>query len=188
MSEPGRRRVAPWIALAAAAVLGTLLVVLAISSDSGSNADGNSFRLGKPAPLVTGTTLDGQPFDLARRKGSWVVLNFFQSTCVPCKAEHPDLVQFVEQQRELGADGAEFYTVAQLPDTDEKVRAFFTENGGDWPVVRDYDGSIAVAFGTALVPETWIIDPNGIVRTRFPGQVDFTTLATTMQQLRVAFG
>ena len=39
-----------------------------------------------------------QPFDLARRKGSWVVLNFFNSTCAPCKAEHPELVEFTEQQ------------------------------------------------------------------------------------------
>ena len=36
------------------------------------------------------TTLDDESFDLARRKGSWVVLNFFNSTCVPCVAEHPE--------------------------------------------------------------------------------------------------
>ena len=53
----------------------------------------SSFLLGRPAPAVASTTLDGKPFDLSRRKGSWVVLNFFQSTCVPCKAEHPELVR-----------------------------------------------------------------------------------------------
>jgi cytochrome c biogenesis protein CcmG, thiol:disulfide interchange protein DsbE len=184
-----RRRVAPWIALAAAAVLGTLLVVLALSTGGDANeGESTSFRINRPAPNVVGTTIDDEPFDLSRRKGSWVVLNFFQSTCVPCKAEHPDLVQFVEQQRSLGPAGAEFYTIAQLPDTDDTVREFFAEYGGDWPVVRDYDGGVAVSFGTALVPETWIIDPNGIVRHRFPGQVDFTTLATTLQNLRVTFG
>jgi cytochrome c biogenesis protein CcmG, thiol:disulfide interchange protein DsbE len=189
MSEQARRRprIAPFIALGIAVVIGVFVVVLARSSSNDADAV-SSFRIGKPAPQVVSTTIDDEPFDLARRRGSWVVLNFFNSTCVPCKAEHGDLVQFVEQQRELGAAGAELYTIAQLPDDDEKVRQFFADNGGDWPAVRDYTGTIAVAFGTALVPETWIIDPNGIVRQRFPGQVDFATLATEMQRLRASFG
>jgi cytochrome c biogenesis protein CcmG/thiol:disulfide interchange protein DsbE len=37
--------------------------------------------------------------------------------------------------------------------------------------VRDPRGSISVAFGVAQVPETWIIDPNGVVRARFIGEV-----------------
>ena len=38
------------------------------------------------------------------------MLNFFQSTCLPCKAEHPELVAFADQQARI-ADGAELYTV-----------------------------------------------------------------------------
>ena len=102
------------------------------------------------------------PFDLARRKGNWVVLNFFQSSCVPCQQEHPELVRFVDQQEAL-PDGAEFYTVV-YDDDRENVEEFFAAEGGDWPVVYDDDGSIAVAFGVSKVPETWIIDPDGVVR------------------------
>ena len=46
------------------------------------------------------------------------------------------------------------------------MEAFFDAEGGDWPVVYDDDGSIAVGFGVSQVPETWIIDPNGVVRGR----------------------
>ena len=48
--------------------------------------------IGRPAPEATGTLDDGTSFDLSRRKGSWVVLNFFDPTCVPCIQEHPELV------------------------------------------------------------------------------------------------
>ena len=66
----------------------------------------------------------------------------------------------------------------------ETVEAFFAEEGGDWPVVYDTDGRFAVAFGVAKVPETWIVDPDGIVRARFISQVTADFLGTTMQQLR----
>jgi cytochrome c biogenesis protein CcmG/thiol:disulfide interchange protein DsbE len=93
-------------------------------------------------------------------------------------------VRFVEQQRALDpTEGAEFYSVV-VDDDVETVEAFFAEEGGDWPVVYDTDGRFAVAFGVAKVPETWIVDPDGIVRARFISQVTADFLGTTMQQLR----
>ncbi len=189
MSEPvaasPRRRVAPFIALAAAAVLGGLFWLLA-GSDTSSTDTASSFLIGKPAPAVVTTNLDGESFDLSRRKGSWVVFNFFHSTCVPCKAEHPDLVEFARQQASF-AGGAELYTVIN-DDSDDAVRAWFAERGGDWPIIKDDNGSIAVAFGVAKVPETWVIDPSGIVQARFPGVTTAEALGTLIQQLRISQG
>ena len=73
-------------------------------------------------------------------------------------------------------------------DSRENVEAFFAEEGGDWPVVYDDDGSIAVAFGVSKVPETWIIDPGGVVRFRTIQPISADFLGTTMQQLREQFG
>ena len=183
-----RRRVAPIVVLVVAAVLGGLFWVLA-SSKAENDTSGaiDSHLLGEPAPSVRSTTLNDEPFDLARRKGSWVVINFFNSTCVPCVAEHPELVRFVEQQSTLGAAGAELYTVLQFGDRIDSVRAFFDERGGDWPVVRDDDGGINVSFGVAQVPETFIIDPDGVVRMRWAGPIDAETLASLVQQEREAY-
>jgi cytochrome c biogenesis protein CcmG/thiol:disulfide interchange protein DsbE len=164
-----RRRRAPLIAIPVVVVLVALIWVLA-GAEPGRSTTANSHLLGGPAPAVVSTTIDDEPFDLARRKGSWVLLNFFNSTCVPCKREHPELVAFAERQEALGADGAELYTIVN-DDRDDAVRAWFDANGGEWPKVRDPDGAIAVAFGVALVPETWIIDPNGFVRLRVIGEV-----------------
>lgn len=122
-AAPSRRRIAPIIVLAVAAVLAGLFWVLAVSRSGTADELGvvDSPLIGRPAPSLRGTTIDGEPFDLARRKGSWVVLNFFQSDCVPCKAEHPELVKFVEQQATFD-NGAELYTIAQDIDSEADVR------------------------------------------------------------------
>lgn len=159
-----RSRVAPFIVLVVAVAIAGLFWIL-VGADSEDPETGSSPLLGRPAPAVVTTTLDGQRFDLSRRKGSWVVLNFFNSTCVPCKTEHPELIRFDEAQQPLGASRAELYSVV-WGDDDASVRAYFADNGGDWTILDDTDGDIAVAFAVAKVPETWIIDPNGIVRWR----------------------
>jgi cytochrome c biogenesis protein CcmG/thiol:disulfide interchange protein DsbE len=183
VTEPTRRRVAPFVSLAVAAALALLFVVLAGSKSEKPDVT-SSFLLGKPAPAVVSTTLDGKPFDLARRKGSWVVLNFFTSTCLPCKAEHPELVAFAEQQRSI-VDGAELYTVVK-DDSDGAVSKWFADQGGSWPIVTDDNGSIATAFGVAQVPETWIISPTGYVVRRYATTVTATSLASDLQRLREA--
>jgi cytochrome c biogenesis protein CcmG, thiol:disulfide interchange protein DsbE len=184
-AAPRKRRLAPYISLAVAAVVAALFVLLA-GSKSEKPDTVSTFLRNKPAPAVSSTTLDGKTFDLGRRKGSWVVLNFFQSTCLPCKAEHPELVAFAEQQAGI-ADGAELYTVIK-DDPDEAVANWFAEHGGDWPIVKDDDGSIATAFGVAQVPETWIIDPSGIVVDRYATTITADSLATELQLLRQAYG
>ena len=181
----GRSRIAPFIALALAVIVGALFVVLAGSDPATDDTIDTSLE-NQAAPVAQSTTLDGQAFDLSRRKGSWVVLNFFDPTCVPCVNEHPQLVTFAQQQREL-VDGAELYTIIDMvlsDGSDQSVRDFFAQNGGDWPVVSDPDGSISVAFGVAKVPETWIIDPDGIIRKRFGGEITADGLAAWVQRLR----
>ena len=178
------RRVAPYIALGVAAVLAALFVVLANSSADRSDTV-TSFAVDQPAPRFQTTTLDGVPFDLSRRKGSWVVLNFFASDCLPCKAEHPELVGFVDQQRLLGSNGAELYTVIK-DDSDANVRKWFATNGGDWPILRDPNGALSVSLGVAQVPETWIIDPQGVIVDRIPTTITAVGLSQLIQRYREA--
>ena len=122
-------------------------------------------------------------FDLSRRKGSWVVLNFFDSTCVPCVQEHPALLGFDSTQDARGADGAELVTVVwgEHPDG---ARDFFADEGVDWPVVFDSGGAIATAFGVTKVPETWIVDPNGFVVFRTINTVTADGLSQTVAALQ----
>lgn len=179
------RRVAPWVALVVALVVGALIVVLLTATGDADEAD--SPLLGRPAPEAVGELDDGSPFDLARRKGSWVVLNFFTADCVPCIQEHPELVRFADQQEALGVDGAELYSVV-VNDSRADIEEFFDDRGGDWPIVYSDLGEIPVAFGVAAVPETWIVDPAGVVRVRYVSKVTAEQLEVTIQQLREGVG
>ena len=169
-----------------ASVVGLVLVLfialMAVSSTRKTDEVSQTPLLLKPAPEIASTTYDDEPFLLSRRRGSWVVLNFFNSTCVPCKREHPELVKFHEAQVGLGAAGAELYTVVN-DDSEEAVREFFAENGGGWPVIRDDNAEIAVDFGVAKVPETWIISPTGVVAQRFTGQVTAEILGSAIETM-----
>jgi len=180
------RRIAPYVAVVLALVLGGLFVVLAgADSDSGASAD--SPLIGRPAPEATGTLDDGTSFDLSRRKGSWVVLNFFDPECIPCIQEHPELVQFSEDQATLGTDGAEMYSVITRGSRDE-IDAFFAENGGEWPAIYSEADEFPVAFGVAAVPETWIIDPSGVVQLRLISKVTAEQLNSILNQYREQYG
>ena len=67
------------------------------------------------------------------------------------------------------------------------MRNFFTKNGGDWAKLKDENGAIAVAFGVARVPETWVIDPNGLVRLRVTGELSEGLLEAQLDKLREEF-
>jgi len=184
-SGGGGRRLAPLIAGAIAVVMVGLMVVFvgAVSGDEASGTNADSPLIGRPAPEATGTLSDGTAFDLSRRKGSWVVLNFFDPTCVPCIREHPELVTFSEDQATLGNDGAELYSVITRGDQDE-IEAFFADNGGDWPAIYSEADEFPVAFGVAQVPETWIIDPSGVVQLRLISEVTAEQLNSILRQFR----
>jgi cytochrome c biogenesis protein CcmG/thiol:disulfide interchange protein DsbE len=181
-----RRKTAPFIALAIAVVCAALFVLLAGAKDDDSET-ARTPLMGRPAPESIGELADGAPFDLARRKGSWVVLNFFDPTCVPCVNEHPELVKFDDAQAELGDDRAELFTVVYAGEN-EDVQEFFDDNGGTWPIVFDSDGSISAGFAVNQVPETWIVDPDGVIRWRGIGEMTAAGLNQAVADLRQGTG
>ena len=178
------RPVAPFLAGGIGVILLAFLVILALAKPGDSDS-ASSPLLGQAAPVVRSSTIDNQPFDLARRKGSWVIFNFFNSTCVPCRQEHPMLISFDKEQL-TSEDPVELYSIVN-DDSDDAVRAFFDVNGGDWPKIRDDNGAIAVAFGVAKVPESWVIDPNGFVRLRIIGALTDNFLTERMDELKTQF-
>ncbi len=180
---PPRRRVAPWISLAVALVVAGLVVVLATGKGEEVDAAATPL-LGRPAPVVEGPTLDGRTFRLADRRGSWVVLNFFSPSCVPCVEEHPELVAFATSQARLTTGRVELVSLLSNFQELDDTRRFFADNGGSWPVVAEPTGKAFVDFGVARVPETWIIDPAGIVRQRIISTVTADVLLTLLNALR----
>ncbi|MYB04287.1 MAG: TlpA family protein disulfide reductase [Acidimicrobiaceae bacterium] len=171
-----------WIAVPLAVAVALLVVVLA-TRDSAFERNASSPILGGLAPPVVGVTIAGESFDLDQWRGRWVIVNFFQSTCVPCIVEHPELIAFSE--RHAAAGDARVVSVT-FDDTAENVRRFFEVNGGDWPVLVEGASEAAVAYGVTGVPESYLVAPSGVVVWKQLGGVTADGIDDVISELTTA--
>ena len=177
-----RRRVAPWIAAAVGLVL-LFVVIVAATSDPANERIADSPLLGKTAPAVAGDVVIGPTATLADLRGKFVLVNFFATWCVPCRQEHPELVQFATQHAEAGDA-----TVMQVVygDRASRVRSFIEKNGGDWPVIDDPTGSIALDWGARGLPESYLVSPDGVVVAKVTGGATVDGLERLLQHYEAA--
>jgi cytochrome c biogenesis protein CcmG/thiol:disulfide interchange protein DsbE len=162
-----RRRTALWSATAVAGVTICLVAVLATRS-AGENTTAASPLLGKPAPAIDSTSLGGAKVSLASYRGRYVVLNFFASWCQPCQLEEPQLVEFVAQHQ--GASAPAVLGVV-FSDSAGNAAAFARSNGVTWPLVTDPAGLVALAYGVANPPDSFLVAPDGRVVAHVVGGV-----------------
>ena len=132
-----------------------------------------SVMVGRPAP-----TLPAQLGDGLIKAGKPVLVNFFASWCAPCLAEHPMFERF--KQRE----GATIIGIA-WKDKPEATNAWLARLGNPFSRLGfDQDGKIALDWGLSGVPETYLIDAQGIVRLHFRGPITERDLGTILPLLR----
>lgn len=124
-----------------------------------------SALVGKPAPAVDLPALaEGAPrLTLDAFKGQLIAINFFASWCLPCRAEHPLLKQISAEF------GVPVIGIA-WKDKPDAARAFLAELGDPYAATgMDENGRTGIDFGITGIPETFLVDGNGIVRHRFAG-------------------
>jgi cytochrome c biogenesis protein CcmG/thiol:disulfide interchange protein DsbE len=179
---PRRGRRSVLITVVLAGVVLAAFVALLVSAKA---PDSRSQIAGRPAPSADrefDTLVTTDRVSLADFRGRYVVLNFFASWCVPCEQEHPELVRF--QQRHAAAGDA---TVVQVLYNDKPgpARQFFRERGeGGWPVLVDDQGQFALDYGVTGPPETFLIDPQGIVLVGVKGAIDQARLEDLLSRAK----
>lgn len=163
-------RTARKAATAVGVVMIGLIALLALSG--GTDGEPTTDLLGRRVPAVAGAALEGDGlvggnYDIDDARGGWILVNFFATWCPPCVQEHPDLVRLDE----FGDETGELDVVSIVfNDSPENVARFFTEQGGDWPVLSD--PSIAVSFQIRRVPESFLVDPDGRVVQHYTGGIN----------------
>ncbi|HTZ81002.1 MAG TPA: DsbE family thiol:disulfide interchange protein [Stellaceae bacterium] len=123
-----------------------------------------SAMIDKPAPAFDLAGVAGAPgFARADAAGQVVLVNFFASWCVPCRLEHPLLMQ-LSHQLKVPLYGIDY------KDKPEDATRFLQEFGDPYKRIgADRDGRVGIDFGVYGVPETYVIDKAGRIRLRHVG-------------------
>lgn len=138
-----------------------------------------SAMLDKPVPEVTLPALaaDIPKLEHGMLNGRVSVVNVFASWCLPCKAEHKILTAFAEKH------DTPLYGIA-YKDTAEKAKKFLARHGNPYDAVaHDEPGLQMIDWGVYGVPETYVIDADGIIRYRHAGPLSMTDVQNTLLPL-----
>jgi peroxiredoxin len=178
-----------------------LVAAFAVYSFVGAARDGEHRRVCAPlchlhpnyaarnrlAPDFDLPTVGGSRVRLSSFRGKVVVLNFWTKNCGPCLEEMPSMG---ELSQILRAEPDIVVLTVSTDDTVDDVRGTLRSVlGADAPFTTAIDPESAVVagkYGTKLYPETWIIDPRGVIRARFDGARDWTNplIADFLKSLR----
>jgi len=122
------------------------------------------------APDFTLPDRNGKPWRLKDQRGKTVVMNVWSITCQPCVEEMPSLVTLSTIARKR----KDFEVVAVSTDKDwDAVAPIFPPNTGLKVLFDPQRKVVKDKFGSKLYPETWVIDPQGVVRMRVDGPRDW---------------
>jgi len=152
--DPVRLRMKHCKFLAAAALLLATACLAAASADPGD-----------PAPALKGRLFSGQPFDLARMRGTVVLVNFYSSYCSFCAYEIGNLEAFYEQHRDQGFE----VIVVGIDAIEDRHRVERMLGIYNLPGVMADDLEQSGFERRYPTPTAFVIDRNGTVRARNRG-------------------
>ncbi len=118
-----------------------------------------------PAPDFTLASLDGKPVELSSVDAELVVLNFWFTTCPPCRAEIPELSAFAAAHPEIPLYGIS--TDVNL--SPGRLKRESERLGIHYPVLHDIRAEVARTYGVSVFPTTLVIRDMEIVKAKIGG-------------------
>ena len=134
------------------------------------------------APVLSGTTLDGEPLDVGDLRGQVVVLNFWASWCAPCRAEAATLDEVAARTAD---DGVQFVGV-NVKDELSPAQAFERRQEVSYPSLHDQPGRLLLQFRRIIPqtpPTTLVLDREGRIAAFFAGEVRLSELLEPVRQI-----
>ena len=152
-------------------IVGVGIIVLLQTKDSSFNLSGRP-RLGKgvSAPDFALPDLDGKTVTLADYKGKVILLNIWATWCPPCVEEMPSMEKL---HQELKDKDFEILAVSIDVLGAKAVIPFMKKHKLSFSVLTDTEGTIKSLYQTTGVPESFIIDKQGIIVEKVIGPRDW---------------
>ena len=131
----------------------------------------NLIEVGTAAPQFHAIVLrTGRPVSIDNYKGKVVLLNIWATWCPPCRVEMPSMQHLHEKLA-----GTDFRLVAVSVDEEDStvVNKFVRDLGLTFEILHDQDGAIRRIYQTTGVPESFVIDRDGIIVKKIIGAADW---------------
>ena len=123
------------------------------------------------APDFELPSISGHKVKLSSYRGKTVILNFWTKTCRPCLEEMPsirDLAKALTAHPNVAL--VTVTTDENAADARDTLKSVLGGSDAPFEVLIDAESSVVrEKYGTKLFPETWFIDPKGVIRARFDG-------------------
>jgi thiol-disulfide isomerase/thioredoxin len=168
--------------LSAIAVLALIVVAALALRGLGTRRSGGGFGpldtrspvVGQPAPNFALQEIDGKVTRLSDLRGEVVLVNFWATWCVPCRQEMPAIEQVYSEQRNQG------FTVLEINEQEapDAIRAFANQMGALPPVLLDRDGAVMRQYRLQGLPDSFIVDRQGVVHALSYGPISRQTILT----------
>ena len=171
-----------WVLWLPALLFAGFVAVLGYNLRNPADRAVHSALIGKPLPqFALAPAIAGQP-GLARADladGKVRLLNIFASWCVPCAVEAPQLA-------ELRRQGVDVVGVA-IRDKPDELNAFLARHGNPFSRIgADNLSAIQFALGSSGVPESFVIDGQGVIRYQHIGEIRPEQVPLILEQVREA--
>ena len=153
-------------------ILFGILILLQTKDSLFNQSSGPGLKKGLPAPDFTLPGLDGKMVRLADYKGKVVLLNIWATWCPPCVEEMPSMEELYQK---LKAEGFEILAVSMDISGAQAVRPFMEKHKLNFPALTDTEGAVKSLYQTTGVPESFIIDKDGIIVEKVIGPRDWAS-------------
>jgi len=180
-----RRHVVISIAILAAAASLIALLSYGLMLDQSKVPPANIGKVANPFKVawIQGNDLippakDKEGFSLDNLRGRPVVLNFWASWCVSCREEAREMEKFWQAHKDRVA-----VVGIAIQDNQADAKKFAAYFGKTYALGLDEDGKAAIDYGVSGVPETFLIDRNGIIQHKEIGPVDSAQLEGLLSKI-----
>ena len=150
------------------------VIVLSLKLNDSSFEFSNQVAIesGTPAPDFTFPGLDGKKVSLSDYKGKVVLVNIWATWCPPCVEEMPSMEKLY---RKFKGQNFEILAVSIDEPGLKAVAPFMKKSQLTFPALIDTKGTIKSVYGITGVPESFIIDQQGILIKKIIGPVDWAS-------------